>query len=248
MLEFFHQYLFVPIYNLLVFLVGVVPGGDIGLAVIAATLIVKAALVPLAFSAIKTQRAMKVMEPELKQIREKYKNDRETQARELFALYKKYDVKPLASFLTILIQLPILIALYFVFINETLPNIDVALLYSFVPIPDPISPLFLGIFAVSGSSITLAALVALTQFAQASIMVPVPEKKKTGESSMQEEFGRAMALQARYALPIIIGIVAYVTSGAVALYFVTSNVVGIAQELIVKQMNFAPKIPLKEED
>lgn len=239
MLSFFHEYLYTPIYNLLVFLVGVVPGGDVGVAVITATVIVKVVLMPLSFAALKTQKAMKVMEPELRKIREDLKDNREEQARALFALYKKYDVKPLASLLTMLIQIPILIALYFVFVNEALPNVDETLLYSFVAIPPTISPLFLGIFAVTGSSLVLAVLTALTQFVQASVMITVPPKKKGEEPTMQEEFGRAMALQARYALPVIMGIVAY-TSGAVALYFITSNLIGVAQELLARRITFTP--------
>jgi YidC/Oxa1 family membrane protein insertase len=242
MMSLFHDYLFTPIYNLLVFLVGIMPGGDVGLAVVLATLIVKIVLMPLSFAALKTQKAMKIMEPELKKVREKYKNDKETQARELFALYKKYDVKPLASFLTMFIQIPILIALYFVFINEALPNVDTSLLYSFVQIPAVISTFFLGIFAITKSSLVLAVFAGITQFAQASVMIVVPPKKEASGGTMQEEFGRAMALQARYVLPFIMGLVAY-TSGAVALYFITSNLVGVAQELISRQMKFTFPTP-----
>jgi YidC/Oxa1 family membrane protein insertase len=244
MVELWNEYLYTPIYNLLVFFVGVVPGGDVGLAVIAVTLFIKVLLAPLSFAALKTQKAVKIMEPELKKIREKYKDDRETQAKELFALYKKYDVKPLASFLTFFIQIPILIALYFTFLHEKLPQIDTDLLYSFVAIPETISPLFLGAFLISSGSVALAALAGLTQFAQSSLMMKVPEKKP--DASMQEEFGRSMALQMRYAMPIIIAAVAYYTSGAVALYFIASNTVGIVQELIARRTKFT--FPDPQED
>ena len=117
MLGFFHDVLYVPIYNLLVYLTGVLPGGDAGLAVVAVTLVVKVVTLPLTVAAIRTQKAMKEIEPEFKELREKYKDDKETQAKEMFALYKKYNVKPFASLLAILIQIPVLIALFWVFQN-----------------------------------------------------------------------------------------------------------------------------------
>ncbi len=229
----FHTYLSLPIYNLLIFLVGIIPTGDVGVAVIVVTLVVKAAVLPLSLSAVRTQRSMKVIEPELKEIKEKYKDDKEKQAKETFALYKKYSINPFASFGTLLIQLPILLALYWVFRGEALPTIDVASLYHFVAIPTVISTNFLGIFSVIQKSITLAVLAAITQFLQAYFAIPTPAK--TENATMQEDFGRAMAMQARFVIPLIIGLVAYETSGAIALYFITSNVVMLFQEFLVRR-------------
>jgi len=238
----FHTYLSQPIYNLLIYLVGVFPGGDVGLAVIAVTLVVKIIILPLSLSAVRTQRAMRVVEPELKNIKEKYKDNTEKQAKETFALYRKYRINPFASFFTLLIQLPILLALYWVFRGEALPSVDVASLYSFVPIPNHISTSFLGIFSVTGKSIVLAAVAGITQFLQAYFAVPTPPKSE--KATMQEDFGRAMAMQARFVIPIIIALVAYETSVAVALYFVTSNIVMLFQEFLVRR---SPRIPSKED-
>lgn len=234
--SFFHNFLYVPIYNLLVFFVDVIPGGDVGLAVVAATVVVKLILMPLSLSAVRTQRRMKLIEKELKEIREKHKTDKERQAKEMLALYKQYGIRPFSSILGILIQLPIIIALYFVFSREALLNIDPALLYSFIEVPTAITPLFLGIFTVAGNSIVLALLAALAQFAHAYVSIPVPPAPTNGATrSASEDFGRIMAVQARFILPIIIGVVAY-TSGAVALYFITSSIVGVLQEGIVRRM------------
>lgn len=233
MMGFFHDFLYVPIYNTLIYLVGVIPGGDGGVAVIALTLIVKVVTLPLTVAAIKTQKAMKAIEPEFKRLKEQYKDDKEKQAQEMFALYKKYNIKPFASLGAILIQIPVLIALFWVFQNESLAQIDTPLLYSFVPVPETISIMFLGIFPIAGASIVLAALAAITQFAHASVAIPVPPKAAVASAvSMQEEFGRAMALQARFILPLVIGLVAF-SSGAIALYFIASNLFTLAQELLI---------------
>lgn len=236
MMSFFHTVLYAPIYNLLMFLTDILPGQDIGLAVVVATLIVKVILMPLSFAALRTQRAIKAIEPEMKEIREKLKDDKENQAKEMFALYKKYGVNPFAGLLTLIIQLPIVIALYWVFNNKTLLTVDASILYSFVPAPLAISPLFLGVFAVTGASIILALIAALTQFIYGWYAIPVPEKstKKPG-TDMQADFGRSLALQMRFMLPVFIGIAAYYTSVAIALYFITSNLVGILQEFIIRR-------------
>lgn len=236
MMSFFHTVLYTPIYNLLMFLTDILPGQDIGMAVVIATLIVKVILMPLSFAALRTQRAIKAIEPEMKEIREKLKDDKENQAKEMFALYKKYGVNPFAGLLTLLIQLPIVISLYWVFNNKTLLTVDTSILYSFVPAPLAISPLFLGVFAITSASITLALIAALTQFAYGWYAIPVPERstKKKG-TDMQADFGRSLALQMRFMLPVFIGIAAYYTSVAIALYFITSNLVGVLQEFVVRR-------------
>lgn len=237
MTALFHDYLYVPIYNLLIFFVGIIPGGDVGLAVIVVTLLVKFAVSPLSIQAVKTQRQMKRIEPNLKEIREKYKDDRETQAREMMKLYKNNGIRPFSSIFAVLIQLPILIALYLVFYREALLNVNADLIYSFVTLPATISPYFLGFFETTGHSVTLALFAAAAQFVQAYFTIPVPPKVEnpSGKPSM-EEFGRAMALQTRYVLPLLIGMFAYVSS-AIALYFIASSIFALLQEVYVRKVH-----------
>jgi YidC/Oxa1 family membrane protein insertase len=239
MMSFFENVVYIPIYNLVVFLVDTVPGGDLGLAIVLATLLVKFILMPLSLAAARTQKAMRVLEPELKALREKYKDDKEKQAREMFALYKKYKVKPFASIFMLFIQIPIVLGLYFVCMDAASSVVDASLLYSFVPNPVVLSPLFLGIFSVTSMSIPLAIVAGVTQLAQAWYVIPVPPKSTAATPSMQEEFGRALALQARFMLPIVIGLFA-LTSGVIALYFSASNIFMILQEFIVRQTHKDP--------
>jgi YidC/Oxa1 family membrane protein insertase len=232
-MDLFHTFIYLPIHNLLVFFVDVIPGGDLGLAVIAVTLAVKFILLPLSLEAAKTQKAMKALEPDLKALKEKYKDDKEKQAREMFALYKERGVKPFASILMLFVQIPIVFGLYFVSQGAASTVLDPSLLYSFVPLPENLNPQFLGIFSVTGMSITLALIAGVTQAAQAWYVIPVPPKNGHGAGTMPEEFARAMALQARYMLPVIIGLFA-LTSGAIALYFSASSVFMIGQEFLVR--------------
>lgn len=239
MSSFFHTVLYIPIYNLLIFLVDILPGGDIGLAVVIATVIVKVIIMPLSLAALRTQRAMKAMEPDMKALKEKYKENQELLAKETFALYKVYGVNPFAGILTLFIQLPIILTLFWVFHSKTLLTVDTSLLYSFVHAPATISPYFLGIFLVTSSSIVLAILAAATQFVQAWYTIPMPAK--ADKPSMSADMGRAMALQMRYILPLFMGFIAY-SSTALALYFITTNVVGIAQEFYIRRVHPKAKV------
>lgn len=229
----FHTFIYLPIHNLLVFLVDIVPGGDLGVAVILVTLAIKFVLMPLSLSAVKTQRMMRVIDPEMKELREKYKDDRETQAREMLALYKKYGVKPFSSILLLIIQIPIVLGLYFVAQGATLTALDPSLLYSFVAVPTVFSTNFLGVFSVTTSSIALAVIAGITQFLYATYAIPVPPKSEKKNPSMQDEFARAMAMQARFMFPLLIALFSY-TSGALALYFAASNLFMVAQEFIAR--------------
>ena len=177
---------------------------------------------------------MQILSPEIKKLQEKLKNDKEKLAKETFALYKKYKVNPFSSILTLFIQIPILFTLYFIVRAKGLYQVNTALLYPFVHAPAVLSPLFLGYFVISGPSIILAILAGLSQFTYAYWGIPVPPKPDTSTSkpgtpgSMQDEFGRAMMLQMRFVLPFVIGFFSY-SSGAIAIYFITSNIVMLLQ-------------------
>jgi len=233
MISFFHAILYVPIYNLLIFFVDIVPNGDVGIAVILVTLVVKLILSPFSISAMKTQRRMKFVEPQMKEIREKYKDDREKQALETLALYKNNGIRPFSSILVMILQLPVIIALYYVFRHEHLLSPNTSLIYHFVALPTHISPLFLGIFATTGHVIVLAIIAAIFQFIQAYVTIPVPEKPKGTSGSSTEDFARAMSIQSRFILPLLIAVIAY-TAGALALYFITSSIFSIIQEYYVR--------------
>lgn len=228
----FHTAFYDPIHNALVALVSVLPGGDIGLAVVVLTILIRLILLPFSLSSARTQRVMKEIEPKIKELKEKYKDDREAQAKEMLAIYRKARVNPFASILMIFIQIPLLLALYLVFFRETFSVIDPTKLYSFTPIPEATSILFLGLVAVSGKSIVLAILAGIAQYFQAH--AALSGTMKPSGTGMQADFQKAMGMQLRYVFPFLIATISYTTSGAIALYFITTNVVGILQEKYVK--------------
>ena len=226
---FFHAVFYDPIYNALVALVAVVPGSDVGIAVILVTIIIRLMLLPFSLSAARTQRAMKVLEPKIKELKEMHKGNKEKEALETLSLYREARVNPFSSILTVFIQIPVLLALYFVFYYDPFPAIDAVLLYSFTPVPDVISLEFLGIISVAGKSMVLAFLAGITQFFQAHLALS-GTMKPSDTKNMQNDFQRVMGMQLKYVFPFIIAVISYTTSGAIALYFITTNLAGAVQE------------------
>ena len=232
--SFFNTAFYDPIYNALVALVSFIPGGDVGVAVILVTIVIRLLLLPFSLSAARTQRAMKVLEPKIKDLKEKHKGDKEKEALETLSLYREAKVIPFASILTVFIQIPILLALYFVFYYEPFPAINAARLYSFTPTPDIASLEFLGLISVASKSMVLALLAGITQFYQAHLALS-GTMKPSDTKSMQNDFQRIMGLQLKYVFPFLIGTIAYTTSGAIALYFITTNLAGSLQEIYVRR-------------
>ncbi len=220
-----------PLYNALVFLTANVPWADVGLAVVALTIIVKIITFPLTQKSLRSQIKMREIEPELEEIKGKYSN-KEEQARQTFALYKKHKINPLSGCLVLIIQLPILIALYRVFYNGI--SLNENLLYSFVHYPETLNTLFIGLIDIAKKSIVLSVLAGITQFIQIRLSMPA-FKSKPDDKSFKTELMKSMNVQMRYVMPVFIVFIAYTTSGAIALYLVVNNLVSIAQEIFIKR-------------
>lgn len=229
----FHTVIYEPLYNGLVFLVGLIPSHDVGLAVIALTILVRIILFPLSQRAIATQMQMKEIAPKVEALKEKYKDKREEQGRAILALYKEHNIRPFAGFALLLVQLPVLIGLYWVFAFGGLPDIDTSILYSFVQPPPGVDMLFLGLIPMNGHSLVLAFLAGLTQFAYTRLSMGKrqPVTKPAGQS-FSSDMQRSLDLQMRYFLPIILAVASYYVVAAAPLYWATGNLFMIAQEYI----------------
>ena len=238
-----HTFFFDPIYNGLVFFIDALPGGDVGLAIICITVVVKLILLPLSVKAVKTQVAMREIEPQLKAIKEEI-TDKQEQAQAMMKLYSDAGVKPFASVLLLFIQLPIIFALYLSVSKGggiPLPDINTDLLYAFIPIPEHASTMFLGFFDITNRSLLLAVLAGAAQFLNTHLSLPkLPERDPEAKASMKDDFARNMQLQMRYILPIVITFFAYTISASIALYFCVSNIMSVIQELYVRKHRTQP--------
>ncbi|MSU44749.1 YidC/Oxa1 family membrane protein insertase [Candidatus Nomurabacteria bacterium] len=223
--------LYDPLVNALAFLVSVIPGGDVGIAVIILTLFVKIILFPLSQKSIESQAEMSILSPELNKIKAGGAS-KEEQAKQTFELYKKHKVNPFSGCLLVLIQIPIIFALYYVFFKGI--NFESGILYSFIHIPENINMIFLGILDISKKSIILAILAGVSQYLQAYYM-PKPNVSSGAPGGFAESFAKNMHMQMKYIFPFVVAFIAYSISGAVALYWITSNLFMVGQQIYVKK-------------
>lgn len=236
MISFFKMIVYTPIYNGLVFLIDTLPGGNVALAVILITIIVKLVLFPISMRAYRTQIAIKSFNNEINELKNKFKNDKNKQAEAIMNFYKEKKINPFASILVLLIQIPVIFSLYYIFARGGFPSLHSELIYSFVPTPEIVNTTFIGMFDLAEKSVFFAALVGITQFFQMKIAMPnLPQKKGKMGESFKDDMARGMQFQMRYIMPLFITFIAYNISLAVSLYWITSNAFAIGQELYLRK-------------
>ncbi|MDQ5949130.1 MAG: YidC/Oxa1 family rane protein insertase [Patescibacteria group bacterium] len=212
---------------------GYIPFADAGVIVIVFTTIIKFVLLPLSIKASKSQIEMKSVEKDLQIIKDTYKDNKEELSKKTIEYYKEKGINPFAGILILIIQLPIIIGLYQVFLKSGLPEVKTAWLYSFVAIPTSINMMFLNLINISQKSILLAIIAGLTTYFQISL-ANTAQTQPSG-SGMQQDIAKAMAVQMKYFFPIVVTFISYSISGALSLYWITSNVFSIVQEMYIKK-------------
>lgn len=221
-----------PLFNLLAFFIFISPGRDVGIAVILLTLLVKIILFPLSKKAIVSQFKLKLLQPKIEKIKEET-TDKQLQAQKTFALYKEEGVNPFSSCAILLIQLPILFALYYVFLSG-MGSITTGQVYSFIPKVDYINTQFLGFIDMTKPDVYLSILAGVSQFFQLKYQ-PITQEKPQNEKDMQAMLAYNMSAQMKYILPVIIAVVSLKLPAALALYWVVSNTVTFIQERAIKK-------------
>ncbi len=232
--DFFNTILIQPIFNLLITLYNVIPGSDIGFAIIALTILIKVALWPLMSKSLRSQKALQVLQPKIEALKEEHGDNKETLAKAMMELYQEEKVNPLASCLPILIQLPILIALY----RVLLKGFDTSMLdmlYGFVANPGNINHIFLGAIDLSQVSIYLAVLAGYFQFMQTRMLIAKrPPKEVAGKKGAKDENMLAsMNKSMLMFMPAITVVIGATLPAGLTLYWVTVNIVSILQQQFV---------------
>jgi YidC/Oxa1 family membrane protein insertase len=228
--------LYKPLLNALAFLVSVIPGGDVGIAVVLLTILVKIALFPLSQKSIESQAQMNILTPELNKIKASGAS-KEEQARLTFELYRAHKTNPFSGCLLVLIQIPVIFALYYVFFKGI--NFQNGILYSFIHVPAHMNMMFLGFLDISKKSLILAILAGVSQYLQAYYMPKPAASPSASGASFQESFAKSMSMQMKYVFPLIVTFIAYKISGAIALYWIVSNLFMVGQQIYVKKKEFS---------
>jgi YidC/Oxa1 family membrane protein insertase len=237
-----------PILNLLVWLYNVIPGNDLGIAIIILTVLVKAILYPLTKSQIKQQRALQELQPKIDEIRKRLKDDKEAQAKELMDLYRKEKVNPTSSCLPLLIQLPIFIGLYTA-LRDGLGSKSFELLYPMVANPGTIKTMMLGIIDLAKPNYVLAVLAGAIQFWQSwqimrkpSPAAPPPPEVDHKEGAKDESMAATMNKQMMYIMPLVTVFIGISLPGGLTLYWLVMSLLTVAQQALFLRKPEPPKV------
>ena len=222
MANIFNQILIYPLLNLLVFAYQYIP--DIGVVIILITVLVRLLLLPSFHKSLKHQKAMADLQPKMNEVKEKHKEDKEAQAKALMELYTTHKVNPLSSCLPLLIQLPILIALYQVFIRS-LNGSALRGLYPFIKDPGHMNPIFLHWINLSHPNIIMAVMAGALQYWQSKLMLP--------KSANVDATTKMMQYQTLYFLPGITILFGSRFPAGLTLYWIVTTVFGIGQQYYI---------------
>lgn len=228
-MNIFHTLLTEPLFNALILLYETISFRDLGIAIILLTVFVRLLLFPIFHKTVKHQRVAQELQPEIKKIRNKHKHDREAQTKELMELYQKHRLNPFTPIGLLLVQLPILFALYRIFLNgfgeEALTT-----LYSFVPQPGVLNKTLLGIIELDKVSVSLAVLAAGAQYVQGKLAISRSKKKGAEFAQVQKIANATVFVSPAIALAVLMRFPA-----ALAVYWLTSTLFSIIQQVIVNR-------------
>jgi YidC/Oxa1 family membrane protein insertase len=248
------SWVIVGIHDLLSPIFGSSSGVTWSLSIIGLVIIIRIILIPLFVKQIKSQRALTALQPHMKEIQKKYKDDRQKQSEEMMKLYKEHKTNPLASCFPILAQAPIFFALFTVlngigknppvrhgvFTQEDVVNAAQAKFFG-----APISQTFLSsdITTVKLVTIVLIAFMSLTTFTTQRQLMTKGMPKMDSSNNMMLQQQKIML----YAFPVIFAITGVNFPIGVLIYWSTTNLWTWGQQFYVIKRNPTPGSPAYEE-
>ncbi len=227
----FNTYIYEPIFNLLIWLYNILPGHDIGLAIIVMTVLVRLAFFPLSRKSIESQKALQDLQPKIEDLKKKYKDNKEKLGQEMMRLYKENKVNPASSCLPLLIQLPFLWAIYRVF-AAGLTNGSLDIIYPFIHNPGTINTVSFGFIDLAQRQWVLAVLAALAQFWQAK-MLSTKKPPVKSDGAKDEAFASIMNKQMIYVLPLFTLWIGLKFPGGLTLYWLITTLLTALQQLLI---------------
>lgn len=265
-MNIFELFIVQPIFNLLLFIYSIVPYADFGVAIIIFTIIIRFAMWPLVVKQLHQVKAMRKLQPELARIKKATKGNRQAESMQMLDLYKKHEVKPFRSILILLIQLPIFIALFqviqiFTSHRDAIEKFTYGFMQALEPVkqlianPDSFDAKFFGLIdltqhaispqGISVFLIVLAGIAAYTQFLISKQTAPTTTTKRLrdvlaeageGKEPDQSELNAVVTAKMIKFLPFMMFFIMLSLPGALALYYVTSNIfAAIQQHFLLKR-------------
>ncbi len=234
--RFWTEVFFRPIFNTLVFLIKIMPGHNLGWGIILLTLIIKIILLGPNHKALRAQKAMQKIQPQLDALKIKYKDEPQKLASETMLIWKKYKVSPMSSCLPMIIQFPILIALFYV-VKSGLDVINPDVLYNTLKDVNlqTINPNFLGIIDLTKANIiVLPIIVGGLQFFQMHLTLGKNKSNKLVKDGKPNPMPM-MNNMMKYFMPLMIAVFTASLPAAVGFYWGTSTLFGIGQQFFVNR-------------
>lgn len=221
----YNELLYRPLLNALILIYNNLSFGDIGLSVIFLTIFIRLLLFPLFHKGTKNQAIIQKIQPKIKEISDKYKDNKEEQVKKMLEIYEEHKINPFSSIFLLLIQIPILFALFHVFYYGLSEN-SFSLLYSFVKKPVDLNFSFFGLINLKEPSIIVVVLAALAQYFQGRLSLP-KNKGKTKDPSENiiknmVLLGPAMTFFILFRLPSVVGF-----------YWITTSIFSCFQQIII---------------
>ncbi len=233
MSSIFHTILYQPIFNLFVFLYNILPGHDLGLVILIITILIRLVLYPLTKAQINAQQSAKVLQPKIEAAKKQFANDKQAQSQAIMQIYKEHKVNPVSGCLPIIVQLPILIALYYVLrdglVSANLQNT----LYSFIHNPGQINTVSLRIFDLAHPNIILAILAGAAQFWQAKLMMGKNPSVPKIPGAEDEGMMNIMNKQMLYMMPVLTAIIGMRLPAGLTLYWFFGTVLMALQQIFL---------------
>lgn len=226
----FHTLLYQPLFNTLVIFYNSIAFGDLGVAVILLTILIRLILFPLFYKSLRQQAVMQRIQPHVKKIQEEHKHDRETQAKALMALYKEHRINPFTSFFLLLVQLPVLIALYQVFLNGFSPE-TFKDLYSFVAVPPEIHNMFLGLIDLGKPYMLVVGLATVAQYFQAKLAFRKSALTEQNAKNPAMQIGKQMM----YMGPLLTFVFLLKLPSVIGLYWTTTSLFSVVQQVLINR-------------
>lgn len=231
MATLFHEILYRPLFNALAFLYDYLSFHDVGIAIILLTIVIRLVLFPVFYKGAKDQSIMQRLAPKIKELQDRHKNDKQQQAKAMMDLYREHKVNPFSGFLLLIVQLPVLIALYQVFLKGFSPD-ALKDLYSFFSFSGFSSNLFLGFVDLAKTNLFIALVAAAAQYFQGKLAM-AKSNKPAAELSPMERMSRQML----YMGPILTFVFLYFLHlpSAVGLYWLTTSAFSVIQQVIINK-------------
>lgn len=226
MSQIFNQIFYQPIFNLLVFIYNILPGADFGAAIVILTILTRLAFVPLSLKTIRSQKEMAKLQPKIKELQERHKNDRQALSQATLDLYRVHKVNPFSGCLPLIIQLPILFALYRAFSLGLDPK-SLDALYGFIKSPGLIKEISFGLLNLSHKNPILSLMAGGMQFYQSKLALAGSAKPTAG----QEANLQIMSKQMLYFFPIMVIIISWNLPAGLVLYWVVTTIFSIGEQL-----------------